>query len=395
MLFVERPITVQHIRDFCTRFEEGLRVEYKSTFDQNVKDKLPKIISSFANSHGGVLVIGVNTLNGAPQPPFDGFSLPAREELPLTVENICLRNIYSPILPRITPVQSDIPDRVFLVIEVEESGEAPHAIENSTKVYVRTGNASNPYDLAEVDLIIDLVKRRKEPLELRDRLLAHAEQRAYQVIDRGSAYVHANICPTYPRSELCSSEDVWDFLLQFPHSTEGIISRNNLRRVPDGAASITQARSPHISAQYFESNKYGLLLATRQLGVTSWNQAGSSESLRFSDVLHTLLEVTSCAERFYARRDYGGNVLMRTSLHNVRGQQMRFLPATAFDDPSDYRCYAEIVSVERLTSAEQLRTQKRPLLITIIAELLWPFWQSLYGNFPTQRLEEYLGPHIQ
>jgi len=74
---------------------------------------------------------------------------------------------------------------------------------------------------------------------------------------------------------------------------------------------------------------------------------------------------------------------------------MRFLPATAFDDPSDYRCYAEIVSVERLTSAEQLRTQKRPLLITIIAELLWPFWQSLYGNFPTQRLEEYLGPHIQ
>jgi len=71
MLFVERPITVQHIRDFCTRFEEGLRVEYKSTFDQNVKDKLPKIISSFANSHGGVLVIGVNTLNGAPQPPFD------------------------------------------------------------------------------------------------------------------------------------------------------------------------------------------------------------------------------------------------------------------------------------------------------------------------------------
>jgi hypothetical protein len=35
-------------------------------------------------------------------------------------------------------------------------------------VYVRTGNAANPYDLAHVDLIIDLVKRREEPLELRE-----------------------------------------------------------------------------------------------------------------------------------------------------------------------------------------------------------------------------------
>jgi hypothetical protein len=140
VLFIERPITVAHVRDFA-RFNEGLRVEYKRDFDANVREKLPKVITSFANSHGGVLVVGVNTLNGVPQGPFEGFEPPAREEFALTVENICLQNIYPPVLPRTTVVPSDVGNRVFLVIEVEESGEAPHAIENSKKVYVRTGNA--------------------------------------------------------------------------------------------------------------------------------------------------------------------------------------------------------------------------------------------------------------
>lgn len=69
MLFPESPITVEHIRAFYTQFNEGYRVEYKGTFDANVRDKIPKVLSSFANSHGGVLVVGVNTLNGVPQPP--------------------------------------------------------------------------------------------------------------------------------------------------------------------------------------------------------------------------------------------------------------------------------------------------------------------------------------
>src|SRR5216683_770225 len=159
MIFLQRPITVQHIRDVCARFNEGLRVEYKSTFDASVRAQLPKIVSSFANSQGGVLVVGVPAVKGVPAPPIEGFARPPREDLPLTVENICLQNIHPPVLPRTEMVHSDVPDKVFLVIEVDESGEAPHAIENSRRVYVRTGNAANPYDLAEVDLIIDLLTK--------------------------------------------------------------------------------------------------------------------------------------------------------------------------------------------------------------------------------------------
>jgi predicted HTH transcriptional regulator len=159
-----------------------VRVEYKGTFDASVREQLPKIISSFANSQGGILVVGVRAPKGVPQAPFEGFVAQPGEEYSLTVENICLRNVHPPVLPRTQIVQSDVAGNVFLVIEVDESSESPHAIENSKRVYVRTGSAANPYDLADVDLIIDLLKRRREPLERRDRLLKSADRRSRQVV---------------------------------------------------------------------------------------------------------------------------------------------------------------------------------------------------------------------
>jgi len=159
-----------------------------------------------------VLIVGVNTVNGEPQAPIEGFEPPARDELILTVENICLQNINPPVFPRTTVVPGDVGNRVFLIIEVEDSGEAPHAIENSKKVYVRTGNAANPYDLADVDLIIDLVRKRKEPLERRDRLEKSAERRAEKWVMSPHSYVQVTICPRFPRSALCPSEEVYDFV---------------------------------------------------------------------------------------------------------------------------------------------------------------------------------------
>src|SRR5467141_412964 len=238
MLFPERPITLDHVRDFCAKFNEGVRVEYKSTFDANVRAGLPKIVSSFANSQGGVCVIGINTQAGIPQPPFDGFAAPPREELALTVESICLQNIYPPVLPKTTVISSDTAGRVFLVIEVEESGEAPHAIENSKKVYVRTGNATNPYELAEVELIIDLMKRRKEPLELRDRILRFAEERTNLTVMRGAASAQVSICARFPRNALCSTQDIWQFLNATPYRGANFFPQESLRRVPDGVGAL-------------------------------------------------------------------------------------------------------------------------------------------------------------
>ena len=387
MLFVERPITVQHIWDFCRRFNEGLRVEYKSTFDQGVRDKLAKVICSFANSQGGALVIGVATEEGVPQEPFEGFIPPEREELALTVENICLQSIHPPLLPKTTLVPSDVGGRVFLVIEVDESGEAPHAIENSRKVYVRTGSAANPYDLADVDLIIDLMRRRKEPLELRERLLSQAEGRSIQVVQHVGPYLQVSICPAYPRTALCLSEDVWSFIVRVQNPLAYLIPYNSLRRVPDGVASLVSANPPQRAIpQYFELSKYGLAFATRPFALRRWDNANPSEHLVFGDLIHTALKLMICAERFYATNGYRGRALMRSSLHGVQGRSMRIRDADLFGDtPDEFRCYATEVHAERLIGAEQL-ADKLNLLTDILSELTWPFWQG-QDEYPRASLE--------
>lgn len=393
MIFTgERPITVQHVRDVCARFNEGLRVEYKSTFDGSVRAQLPKIVSSFANSQGGVFVVGINALNGVPQLPFDGFIPPSREELPLTVENICLQNIHSPLIPRTQVVQSDVPGRIFLVIDVDESGEAPHAIENSRKVYVRTGSSANPYDLADVELIIDLLRRRRDPLERRDRLLKFAEKRSDQTVRHDQPFVQISVCPTFPRNTLCSSQEVWDFLRATQLNPEThLVDPNFMKRIPDGAAGLihTGANLQQPPAKYVEIGRYGLLFAAVQFRVIPWNDFGDqSQQIYFADLFQTLLRLTFLAERFYVANGYRGSLLMNISLHHVQGQAMRFVAPDIFgDNPEEFRCYTNLVSAERLITVDQIQTQKANVLTEILSDLTWAFWQS-NAELPVARLRQ-------
>ena len=47
-------ITFSDIEEFCREFGEGVRVEYKQEIQH-----VPKIVSSFANTLGGIFIIGV------------------------------------------------------------------------------------------------------------------------------------------------------------------------------------------------------------------------------------------------------------------------------------------------------------------------------------------------
>lgn len=47
-------ITFEEIENFCRQWAEGVRVEYKQEITH-----IPKIVSSFANTQGGILLFGV------------------------------------------------------------------------------------------------------------------------------------------------------------------------------------------------------------------------------------------------------------------------------------------------------------------------------------------------
>jgi Schlafen, AlbA_2 len=323
LLLPDRPITVEHIQAFCGTFNEGYRVEYKGTFDANVREKVPKVVSSFANSHGGVLIVGVNTANGVPRPPFQGFQPSPREEFPLTVENICLQNIYPPVLPQTTVVASDVAGYVFLVIEVDESAQAPHAIENSTKVYVRTGNATHPYDLADIDLIFNLEKRRKEPFELRARLLERAKKRFDTHLhrmhgDRGGSstdvgtLLRFSVGPRFPTSQLCQYEGLAPVIrgnftpwrgVMFPNPGSAILFQH------ESAVMLDAARGTSV----FEVNVWGLLFYGAQISV----QVGETTGINLSAFLGYVLFFIRHAARMLRSLGYSGPVAIEVALSPV------------------------------------------------------------------------------
>jgi hypothetical protein len=377
MLFRATPQNAADIRAFCAQFQEGVRVEYKGTFDDNVRRSLPKVVSSFANSLGGVLIIGVNAVDGVPRNPIEGFT-PPQEELALTVENLCIQGINPPVFPKTTVIESDVAGRVFLVIEVDESWEAPHAIENSKKVYVRTGNAANPYDLAEVDLVIELVRRRSEPLALRDRVLDRARQRANQVIAQGDIHTEVSIGPVYPRRALCTRDATWDFFASQRYRGAHFFPSETLRRIEDGTASFHRS-------EYGELSTVGSILG-RHLMVP-----GQEQQFFVRDPFHLLLKLLVCADRFFKLVKYRGDADINLTLRNMRNHRMLFIPVpqgTVFAE-DDYRSYENVVSGQQIVAADNLESQRTQILLSLTSQVCWSFWQSA-DPFPEDQLREYL-----
>jgi predicted HTH transcriptional regulator len=128
-------ISYEDVEAFCKAFPEGVRVEYKQDLIKNI----PKVISSFANTVGGIWVIGVETdkATNLPKLPLVGRRAGIEEQIVQSAQS----GIYPPVTPDVKVLDvPGKPDQMLAVVKVSESIEAPHAIEGSTRVYIR--NAS-------------------------------------------------------------------------------------------------------------------------------------------------------------------------------------------------------------------------------------------------------------
>ena len=176
---------------FCQTMQpEGARLDYKGV---SFPKDLAKTIAAFANTLGGLIILGVaadNTFNKPIWPPTHG--LPAEPGLSERVIQIAQDSIYPPVRVAVSNVIPNdlLPDHVLLVIRVNESREAPHAIEKNRKVYVydRTDNQNKPYELADMDRIQYLLTRRQ-------RLVDQRESELRENLARGQRVMHPSICP--------------------------------------------------------------------------------------------------------------------------------------------------------------------------------------------------------
>jgi hypothetical protein len=361
-------VTTEDIRQFAQKFPEGLRVEYKSALTDTVRRKVPAIVSSFANSYGGILIFGINTQQGVAVEPIEGYDIPDREELALSVQNLCIENINPSVFPRTRQILSDVAGKAFLVVEVDESSEAPHAIENSRIVYVRTGDSQRPYDIGDVQTVERLLNRRKGIAIRKDELSSEAEALVGRYVSL-SAYpmLSVLVTPLYPYAPVTDRAVAYDFL-----SRVGGF-RDKVYRHPTGACAIRDVGST--SLVFWKLSIYGHLFTMELLRHTPGTNFGGGRGLSaetevypFSWIVGSLRKVLQTASSFFEGIRFVGQLQVEATLRNVANKT--FAGGETFLVTKLSSVAPNVPASTGVTPSQLNATE---CLCDVFYQLLWPF----------------------
>jgi hypothetical protein len=165
-------IVAEDIIGFCEiRREEGLDLDYKSNWPSD----LQKVISSFANTQGGIVLIGVDEEEKTRKPklPINGIEGVA-SSIYQRVMNIASDGIYPPISPEVKVCELPDPNNKFVVLIRILPSRLMHLTNQRRKIYIRVADNSRGYDLANVSDLEWLWERKTLLEEKRDEIYLSA-----------------------------------------------------------------------------------------------------------------------------------------------------------------------------------------------------------------------------
>ena len=146
-----------------------------------------------------------------------------------------------------------------------------HTLSNSTKVYV-SGDASNPYKLADVDTIISLLRRRDQTDHQRAFLMQRATDRADRVVPLLDEFFQVSVIPAFPRLPLCSVDQAWNHSSQFAFRSGRFFPPDSWRRAQDAFIYVTPGWD------FGEVSTYGLVLLRRRIEQITFPLRRNSQS---------------------------------------------------------------------------------------------------------------------
>lgn len=389
MLFIKNldDIDDNDVIAFCKKYGEGIRVEYKSDFGTDVRNKLPKVISSFANSYGGILILGIKTDKGKTLEPFEGFVKPTREEIELTVENLCLSNIYPILIPSVKVVEIQDSKNVFVVIEIQESSNAPHAIENSTKMYVRTGNQSKPYDLADIDRIELLLKKRNNAEENRTRVFSKYESFKNkihsEITNKSIPQYSVIVSPLFIQGQVSDLQTLYDESRKFEiNMVNYFIADERLNRFDDGVLSYGINNDINVFLIRY-CGIFGEIITNNSLSLRKSNDYKITYIL-FQQFIIDIANHILFAENMYKKCNYRGDVLVEVQVDKILNHNFHFSGGWR-ELRSLYTTQNQIVSTINANSIT-LKEQLSNIISNVLYKIVWAFNQQ-YDSIHIERVK--------
>ena len=368
MLFTKpaNEITFADVKNFCREFGEGVRVEYKRKKTRHIS----KVVSAFANTHGGVFIIGAETdEENKVKCPIPG--IPMEAGIEEGIQQCALTGIYPAVMPEVILVKvpdsaDNVPDsagNVVVIVRVDESVQAPHAIENSTKVYIRVGSITQPYQLAEMDRLQYMFKRREDSQVVTRQILKRIEDRVETLCDTTVPNLTVVARPAFPYRPIIARESLWEFKGDLDNSFSP-------RRVTGGVYGLLSYADHY---RYLELNEYGVIyLRAKLASVTS--ESPSERQFDFTRILTEISRLIGHAKRFYARCEYMGNIEFTAQLRQVFGTELVWREALG-NQLGPLKCAdSEVATSTQCLSRDFVKNERLTDIVEELAEgILWAF----------------------
>ncbi|TQV80248.1 AlbA family DNA-binding domain-containing protein [Aliikangiella coralliicola] len=241
-------ITTEDLQNLLEeRAVENVRLEFKQ--EAPSKNEMLKKLSSFANTFGGYLIVGVaeesdGTISSIP-------GIDPRSDYKQTINSWCFGGVSAPLNVEVSePIPSpEDPDKACYVIYVAESDLAPHFINGRKGCYVRTDEQSQLFKakLATQDEFLSMLERRKVIHSRKKSIVDRARTRFNTYVDskysdlgtrnRGiGARLSMAIVPRFPSKPVVSQLEALDTIknrqiswrqVNFPRRQQGHLTQND------------------------------------------------------------------------------------------------------------------------------------------------------------------------
>lgn len=347
------------------KVREGLRLDYKEDFPK----ELPKLIAAFANSRGGIVLIGVKADKETNEPTeISGIEL--KDGLEERVISLALSNITPTIIPEVKVVKfksispSQQEDRAVVIIRVNESELAPHQTSNND-IWIRAYNECQKADLLTIETLFDKQVNSQKNLVIEEETLLEQAQKIvmdeFEVTKRPT-YLHIRIVPAYHSKTIDFSKADDDFLtLQIKDFLDG-----QLPQVKPKLRSVEfRIAVKGATYDYFTINSKGSFLY-----VTPLPLEGDESKLNVEAITRLLFKAIIAVTKIYSKYSFNSKVALNLGLKGVRN---RLLYVGKGLTSNNFKCVEEQINIDFEGSLESLQANNAKNLQEIYNKLLRAF----------------------
>lgn len=363
-------VSYKDVKHFCSaKIREGLRIDYKREFPQ----ELEKTVASFANSAGGIILIGVETDEANRPSRVSGVNFVKGIEE--RVLNICHSNTHPPISPSVIvcPFPRSVRgDRLkcAVVVRVGESGEIHYIGKKHNVVYVREDSISQRADGKEVR---NLWKKRNEGLKRARALIEQAVVADYDSDPKSDFLSLAP--PPVTRQVIVIPSSVSRDIIHFTSEVDQFVRRHP-RELRFGDGKPKQKGIEFSASVNSKLGEEGYFAEITSEGLILYRESSVRQrhcEISCTRLVIVLRKVLDYALGIYVYSEYSGSLIVRMDLLSVGGCNLGDgnLLWTSYESGENS------VTIEKSIDCEQLVSKPDEIVEDMFMETARAFHRSM------------------